>query len=101
MVFVSSIYELVFQVNWYVWKIFQVKLYAFKMWLLSQSYKFKNKLSEKWNKTEILPFKNKIEPIPNDCYPYHLGSNCPIKLKPKWKINRKDIPGVSNIRHKI
>lgn len=51
--------------------------------------------------TEVLPFKNKIEPIPNDCYPYHLGSNCLIKLKPKWKINKKDIPGISNIRHKI
>lgn len=26
-------------------------------------------------------------------YPYHLSSNCLIKLKPKWKINGKDIPG--------
>lgn len=71
------------------------------MWSLSQSYKFKKKLYEEWNKTEGLPFKNKIEPIPNDCYPYHLSSNCLIKLKPKWKINGKDIPGISNTGHKI
>ena len=44
MVFVSASYESVFQVHWYVWKIFQVKLHTSKMWPLSQKYKFKNKL---------------------------------------------------------
>lgn len=46
-----------------------------------------------------LPFKNKIEPVPNNSHPYHLGTHIMTEMKPEGEIDKENIMRVSDSWH--